>query len=649
MNNYTEAHIKTLKGLEPVKKRPGMYIGNTAFEGLHHLAVEVIDNAVDEALAGYARSITVELHKQNQKVVVSDDGRGIPVGIHPEEKRPTLEVVLTTLHSGAKFDNSVYKTSGGLHGVGLSVVNALSKWLRVTVCRDGYKHVQEYAYGNPLTGIKKEKGFYRSGTRVEFIPDFSKFSVKEFNEKIFKKRLEELQYLTPKVVFLFKVYGTDRELEVEERFYSERGLYDFVDKLRKDDEKAIVSPSYVELNKDSQSYRICFVVTDRAEEKCISFVNNIRTIDGGTHVTLYRTAFARALSNFVKSRKDSFDSDIIEETRKSIISIIDVRLTDPLFESQTKVKLRNTDISKLFLSDLIKQFRLFFEENSTEILDVLQVASEAVKQRKRFREQIKNLKKKIKKQSSRLPVKLADCTCRDVSKRELFLVEGDSAGGSLKKCKDDKTQAVLPLRGKVLNVERAVAETILANEELLAIASAIGLDLPDLENGDFREMLRDSEYVAEQIKKLRYSKMIIMTDADADGYHIRALLLSYLYTFFPYLIETGKVYVVEPPLYRIKMKNKSIYCKDDQALEEALKDVKGNYVVQRFKGLGEMNPEELFETCVDPQKRVLIEVQIEDARRAAETIKTLFGDSAQARRDFIQEYSNKVSAEVIYS
>jgi len=649
---YSESNVRVLEGLEAVRKRPAMYIGNTGIEGFHHLVYEIVDNAVDESFAKVCKKIQVSLLDDNV-VRITDNGRGIPVMKHAQTGRPTVETVMTVLHAGAKFDNGAYKVSGGLHGVGLSVVNALSAWLEVEVHRNGQIWKMRCERGVPVEipvaecGIPPEKltemfedtanlqtssieclgTTKKTGTIVTFQPDIELFEVSEFSPVRLSKRLEELSYLVPKVRFIIDSPQTSQT------FYSTKGIDDL---LLKHCSEHRGFPVSIELETADATLNIAMAFNQTGTERLYSYANGINTHDGGTHVSTFRMALSKAVSMFSKDHMIKLPTGALEEIKSDVTAVIEIRLSDPQFESQTKVKLRNSNIQKTFLKLLIDAIKHELEKQTEIVEQILREAVTISAKKLKLKDELTRLKKTRNKVERSLPGKLSDCTSRKTAEREIFIVEGDSAGGSLKKCKNNKTQAALPLRGKTLNVEKADFEDrVLKNESLLSIAASIGL-----------------QFDAPDISSLRYGKVIIMTDADADGSHITLLLLSFFYTYFQDVIDTGKLYISVPPLYRVKNGSNSVYLAADSELDAYLDKLspraKEKAVIQRFKGLGEMNPDQLWETCVNPGTRRLLQVTVDDAEFARKTFDITLGTSADARKAFIRENASLLDDSFVF-
>lgn len=613
-NSYTADSIQVLKDLEGVRKRPAMYIGDTSVRGFHHLAFEIIDNSIDEALAGFCSEIVVKIHKDNS-LTVKDNGRGIPVEVHPQEGKPALELVLTVLHAGGKFDSKAYKISGGLHGVGLSVVNALSSMLKVKVYKNGKVYEQSYSKGKPLTKLTISGITQETGTEITFKPDEEIFQVKEFDYEILKKRLKELAYLNANL----KIKLIDERSSKEEKFFFEGGIKKFVQDLNKARE-TLHDVIYFSKQKEKLVVEVAFQYTADYQERIFSFVNNINTIEHGTHYTGFCTALTRVINNYIK--KLNLGKAVSgQDTREGLTGIISVKVPEPQFEGQTKTKLGNSEV-KSFVESITNEFLAeFFEENPAIAKLVVNRCLEAA----RAREAAKKAKELVRRKSvlnkTSLPGKLADCQEKDPSKAELFLVEGDSAGGSAKLAREKSFQAVLPLKGKILNVEKARFDKILKNSEIVSMITALGTGIKD-------------EF---DIKKLRYGKIIIMCDSDVDGQHITCLLLTFFFRYMPELIENGNLYIAVAPLYKVIYGKEHFYAYSDAELQKLLNKLKREYVVQRFKGLGEMNPDQLWETTMNPATRKLKQVTIEDAIIADEIFRILMGEEVGPRKQFIMQ------------
>ncbi|ACI19149.1 DNA topoisomerase (ATP-hydrolyzing) subunit B [Dictyoglomus thermophilum] len=619
-DKYTADSIQILEGTEAVRRRPGMYIGDTGVRGLHHLIFELVDNSIDEVMAGYCDYILVEL-KKDGAVVVADNGRGIPVDIHPQAKKPALEVVLTTLHAGGKFSNSIYKISGGLHGVGLSVVNALSSKLEVEVMRDGKIFYQVYERGKPITPLTVKGETDKTGTKIKFYPDPEIFETTKFDYDIVANRLRELAFLNPKVTIELRDERTGRS----NIFKYEGGLLEFIEYLSKGKE-VLHEPIYMEREEGNLILEIVMQYNSGYDELILSYVNNIHTIEGGTHVTGFRTALTRVVNNFARSwglwkENESLSGD---DVREGLTAIVSVKVPDPQFEGQTKTKLGNTEVRKFVEKVVEEELTEYFSKNPDTGKLIITKIIEAYRARQAARKARELVRRKSLLESTLLPGKLADCSEKDPAKCELFIVEGESAGGSAKQARDRRYQAILPLRGKILNVEKAQHLTkILSSEEIKAIIASLGTGIGQ----DF------------DLSKLRYHKIIIMTDADVDGAHIRTLLLTFFYRHFRPLIEGGYIYIAQPPLYLLRKGKEERYAYSEEEKEEILKEwgYPENVYIQRYKGLGEMDPEQLRETTMDPQKRILLQVTIEDALEAERLFSILMGNNVEERRNFIEQ------------
>jgi len=626
-NSYTAKDIVVLSGPLGIRKRPAMYIGSTGGAGFLHLIYEVIDNAVDEAMAGYCHNITIKLTKEGEVDVaeVSDDGRGIPVDIIPKVNRPALEVVFTSLHSGAKFDNKIYKVAGGLHGVGLTVVNALSEYTEVTVKKDGKIYRLRFSRGMPTSQIEVIGESPETGTTVRFKPDMEIFSVKSFDGVLLSERLKSISYLSPGLRIRLRDERGDQPRE--EEFYSSLGLIDFITNLRRDREQ-ISKPIAISKEADSTKIQISLQYVKSFNEELLSFVNKIKTTEGGTHVTGFRAGLTRAITNYVEKRVKRQNLPTIEgeDTREGLIAIISLMMQNPEFEGQTKEKLGNTTIKQIVENAIYSGLSDFLEENPLEAQKIVGVVLRAADAREAARRARELSRKKNLLDSGVLPGKLADCTETDPEKAELFIVEGESPAGSSKQGRDRMYQAVLPLRGKILNVEKASEERILNNEELRALVAALGTGTDESFN----------------ITKLRYKKIIFLADADVDGSHINTLLLTFFYNKLRPLIVNGNVYIAQPPLYRISKGKEITYAYSDAQLKELVGN-NSKVAVQRYKGLGEMNPDQLWETTMDPKRRVLKKISIKDAELADELFRILMGMDVEPRRRFIEEHSTEVS------
>jgi DNA gyrase subunit B len=627
---YTANDIIVLSGPQGVRKRPAMYIGSTGSSGFIHLLFEVLDNAIDEAVAGFCKNITVRLENEDGVDVaeVSDDGRGIPVDIMPKLNKHALEVIMTSLHSGAKFDNKTYKVSGGLHGVGLTVVNALSEYVEVIVKRDGKKYRQRFGKGNVLSHLEIiSEHVDGTGTTIRFKPDTEIFSVRNFDTLLLTERLRDLSFLNPNIKITFTdARETPEEVTV---FYSQNYMQDFLDYLRKG-RKEVTKPIIMNKQVDSSSLTVAIQYIEGYSEEVLSFVNNIRTYEGGSHVTGFHAALTRAISNYISKNSKKVMKDIEiegDDTHEGLIGVVSVLMQNPEFEGQTKEKLGNTSIKSLVENAVYTYLSTYFEENPLEagkVLNKVMKAAEARAAAKRARELVR---KKNLLEGAVLPGKLADCSETDPEKSELFIVEGESAAGSSKQGRDRNYQAILPLRGKILNVEKAVDEKIFGNAELRAIATALGTNMGSSVNAD----------------NARYKKIIFLTDADVDGSHIKTLLLTFFFRYLRPLIDRGYVYIANPPLYRLAVGKEVRYAYNDQELNNMLKESNGKGTVQRYKGLGEMNPEQLWVTTLNPETRLLKRVTIKDAELADSIFSVLMGMDSKERRRFLEEHSSEVS------
>ncbi len=624
IESYEAGDIQVLEGLEAVRRRPGMYIGSTDRRGLHHLVYEVVDNSIDEALAGACDHIDITIHPEGSVTVV-DNGRGIPVQIHEQTGKSALEVVHTILHSGAKFGGGGYKVASGLHGVGVSAVNALSEWLEVEVKREGKVYSQRYERGLPVTPVKEIGKAEGTGTTTTFLPDPEIIHPLDYNFDVLVQRFREMAFLTRGLMIHFLDERDAREMS----FYFEGGITSFVRYLNKN-RNALHAPIHVEKEVDSAMVEVAIQYTDGYSESVYAFANNINTVDGGTHLTGFRSALTRTLNDYARKSgvlKDNEPNFAGEDTREGLTAILSVKLTDPQFESQTKAKLGNAEIRGQVESVISEALSTFLEENPREARAIVKKCLNASRARIAARRARDLVIRRSALESSTLPGKLADCSERDPAKTELFIVEGDSAGGSAKQGRDRHFQAILPLRGKILNTERARMGRILKNRELRALISALGAGI----SGQL------------DLSGLRYHRIIVMTDADVDGAHIRALLLTFFFRYMEPLIENGHLFIAQPPLYRIESKRQVYYAYTEAERERLLKKLNGSKVsLQRYKGLGEMNPEQLWETTMDPEKRTLLQVTIEDAAAADRTFDMLMGSSVPPRKRFVQTHAKEV-------
>jgi len=637
---YSAENIKVLEGLEAVRKRPAMYIGDVGKRGLHHLVYEVVDNSIDEALAGYCDRVIVVFNKDGS-VTVEDNGRGIPVDIHKEENKPAVEVVMTVLHAGGKFDKGSYKVSGGLHGVGVSVVNALSEWLWVEVNRDGKIHRQDYKIGDPQNKLKVTGTAKKTGTRVCFYPDNTIFKTIKFEYSIIAERLREQAYLNSGLEIILK----DERVEDGETdsFKFKGGLSDFVRYL--DENNSPLHNKIITVNKEDGEVPVDVALRygNTYNDNILTFVNNINTIEGGTHLSGFRSALTRAMNNhatknnLIKAKKNEKITLTGEDFKEGLTAIISVKVAEPQFEGQTKTKLGNGDVKGLVDKVVYEGILDFLEQNPSIGRRVIEKALLAARSRSAARKARELIRRKSALGGSSLPGKLADCSNRDPAFSELYLVEGDSAGGSAKQGRDRRTQAILPLRGKVINAEKARIDKLLSNNEVQSMITALGAGFGGSEDDAGEKSAGDFDP-----EKLRYHKIIIMTDADVDGSHIRTLLLTFFYRKMKQVIDGGYLYLALPPLYRVSQGKKEAYAYDDNErdllIERMRKDNKNTKVsMQRYKGLGEMNPGQLWETTMDPETRTLLQVSVESAAEAAETFQNLMGSDVEARRTFIEK------------
>ncbi len=627
-SSYAAKDIMVLEGLDPVRKRPGMYIGGTGPDGLHHLVWEVADNAIDEAMAGHAKNVIVELLPDN-KVSVFDDGRGIPVDIHPHTKVSALETVLTTLHAGGKFGGEGYKVSGGLHGVGVSVVNALSEWLRVEVHREGGLYMQEYKRGKPVAKVKKIGTSKITGTKVVFLADKEIFETIEYSVKRIMERLRQQAYLTKGI----RVNFIDRREDPVSAygFYFEGGVMSFASHLARNKKPLQEDIFYIHKQYEKVEVEVAFTYVDDIETKELSFANNINNPDGGTHVTGFRSAITRTLNNYARSEnylKEKDENLTAEDTREGLVTVISVKLPEPQFEGQTKARLGSPEARPAVESVVNEALKDFLEKHPQEGRRIIEKVLLAARARKAAKAAKDTVMRKGALEGLTLPGKLADCTSKKAEESELFIVEGDSAGGSAKMGRDRKTQAILPLRGKILNVEKSRLDKMLANAEIRSLVIAIGAAIGQ----DF------------DISKARYHKIIIMTDADVDGAHIRTLLMTLFYRYFHPMVAAGYVYAAQPPLFKLQQGKEIRYAYSAEEQTKVLKEMekKGTVSVSRYKGLGEMNPDQLWETTMSPENRVLKQIDIDDAEAADHLFDILMGDEVEPRKQFIQTHATKV-------
>jgi len=626
-HHYDATTIQVLKGLEAVRRRPSMYIGDTSTRGLHHLVYEVVDNSVDEALAGYCSKISVTIHLDNS-VTVEDNGRGIPVDMHPTQKKSALEVVMTMLHAGGKFDHQTYKVSGGLHGVGVSVVNALSEWCEVEVYRDGKIHYQKYEKGNTKGEVKETGKTNKTGTKTDFKPDPEIFPKIDFNFDVVSARLRELAFLNKGL----EISIADERSKKSHNFKYEGGLAEFVKYLNEGKEPLHPKVIYFHKEKEKVDVEIGLQYNDTYVENIFSYVNNINTIEGGTHLVGFKTALTRTINNYIQKTGLIKNGEGLslqgEDTREGLTGVISIKIPDPQFEGQTKTKLGNSEAKGIVEQITGENLIDYFEENPGIARRIAEKIVLAARSREAARKAKELTRRKSALDSASLPGKLADCSLDDPKLCEIFIVEGDSAGGSAKQGRDRKFQAILPVKGKILNVEKARIDKVLSNEEIRTMITALGTGIKE----DF------------SLEEARYHKVIIMTDADVDGSHIRTLILTFLYRYMKELFEQGMIYIAQPPLYRVKKGSTEKYVYSDEEKEQALKQMGGGdgINVQRYKGLGEMNPEQLWKTTMDPETRTLLQVTLEDAAEADHIFSILMGEQVEPRRKFIEENAKYV-------
>jgi DNA gyrase subunit B len=627
---YTAGQIQVLKGLEAVRKRPGMYIGSTSARGLHHLVYEVVDNSIDEAMAGFCTRVDVTIHEGNG-ITVQDDGRGIPVDVHPTEKVPGVELAMTTLHAGGKFDKDTYKVSGGLHGVGVSVVNALSGWLEVRIRREGREYHQRYERGIKTKELEDRGASKGRGTTVSFQPDDEIFTETEYNYETLSNRLRELAFLNKGLEIVLTDERAGRE--AEETYKYEGGLAEYVGYLRGSRKPLHDNVVYFEASKPEAEIELAMQYDDGFSENTHTFVNNINTHEGGSHLTGFKAALTRTINDYARRNKifkkdESLSGD---DVREGLTCVLSVRVMEPQFEGQTKTKLGNSEVRGAVEAAVNEQLSIFLDENPKAAKSIIEKSLQAARAREAARKARDLARKKSALEGGVLPGKLADCSLNEPSMTEIYLVEGDSAGGSAKQGRDRQYQAILPLKGKILNTERARIDKILSNDEIRAMITAIGTGIRD----DF------------DIEKARYHKIIIMTDADVDGAHIRTLLLTFFFRQMPELIEAGYIYIAQPPLYQLRKGRTEHYAYSEDERVDILKRIGGNgsakgVNIQRYKGLGEMNPDQLWKTTMDPETRTLMRVQIEDGAIASQLFDRLMGDDVEPRREFIEKNARYV-------
>ena len=628
-DEYKADQIQVLEGLEAVRKRPAMYIGSTGESGLHHLVYEVVDNSVDEAMNGHCDTIDVTLHSDGS-CSVKDNGRGIPIDNHPVYKVPALEIVMTKLHAGGKFDSDTYKVSGGLHGVGVSVVNALSKWATVEVHRDGGIYLQKYKFGNIDTKLEKIGNSEDHGTTVSFMPDDGIFETIKFDFSILRYRLRELAYLNAGIKI-----SISQEKGESETFQYEGGISEYVTYLNAGRTALMSKPLFVSGEKDQVQVEAALQWTTAFRENIHTFTNNIATREGGTHLSGLKTSLTRTINSVARKRKQLKEKDPPldgNDVREGLTVILSIKVPEPQFEGQTKTKLGNSEIKGIVDTIMSECLSDFFAENPSDSKIIISKCIQAFQAREAAKKARDLTRRKGILEGGGLPGKLADCQSKDPALSEIFIVEGDSAGGTAKQGRDRGTQAILPLRGKILNVEKSRIDKILANTEVMALITAMGCNITGVEEDEVFEL-----------EKARYHKLIIMTDADVDGSHIRTLLLTFLYRHMQGLIHAGYVYIAQPPLYKISKGKKLDYAYDDRQLAKLTKEYGSGYSISRYKGLGEMNAGQLWETTMDPSQRTLLQVTIEDAELADKAFEELMGDDVQKRREFIEANATKVA------
>ena len=626
-NAYTAESIKVLEGLEAVRKRPAMYIGSTGKDGLHHLIYEIVDNSVDEALADFCKKIEVSINKDGS-VTIEDDGRGIPVDIHPQYKVPAVQVALTKLHAGGKFDKKTYMISGGLHGVGISIVNALSKKFLIQVKRDGKLYEQEYSRGDPKGKLKVVKDVDKkdTGTKITFWPDEEIFSTVKFDYTVLEVRFREIAFLNPGL----KINLEDENKNKKEEFFYSGGLIEFI-KWVNSSKEVLHKPIYFKREINDTIIEIAIQYTKSYNESIFGFVNTINTPEGGTHISGFKTALTRAINDYAKKNKSIKNESITgDDTREGLSAIISIKIPNPQFEGQTKTKLGNSEVKGFVDSIVSSSLSAFFEENPQVAKKIVSKSVDAAKARLAAKKAKDLVRRKNAFSLGGLPGKLTDCSSKKKEMTEIYIVEGESAAGTCKTGRDREIQAILPLKGKPLNVEKSSSAKTLSSEEIVNIITAVGTGVG--ENFD--------------INKLRYGKVVIMTDADVDGEHIKTLLLTFFFRFMPNLIENGNVYVALPPLYRIRKGQKDYYVYSDEELKKSLEKISGNANVTRFKGLGEMSSDQLWSTTMNPKTRKIKKIFIEDALEADKTVSMLMGDDVQSRKNFISENAKEANLDI---
>jgi DNA gyrase subunit B len=623
-SDYSASDIQVLEGLQAVRKRPSMYIGSTDGRGLHHLVYEVVDNSIDEALAGFCDKVDICIHSDGS-VQVDDNGRGIPVDIHPKYKKPGVEIVMTILHSGGKFDKKSYKVSGGLHGVGLHVVNALSEWLDVKIKRDGKLYEQRYERGTPVTELKVAGDTPERGTSVRFMPDREIFETTIYSFDVLTHRMRDLAFLNSGIRISIKEEANARE----EVFQYNGGIVEFVNYLNKN-KNVLHEPIYIKAEKNGTIIEVALQYNDGVADSTFTYANNINTAEGGTHLIGFKAALTRSINDYARKNRLLKNGDTGlsgEDVREGLTCVINVKLLEPQFEGQTKTKLGNSDVKGIMESVFYEKFSEYMMENPPTAQQIISKSVLAMMAREAARKARELTRRRGLLDGGSLPGKLADCAERDPLHSELFIVEGESAGGSTKQGRNKQFQAVLPLRGKILNVEKAQLDKIFKNEEIRTLITAIGTNIKE-------------EF---DISKARYHKVVLMSDADVDGAHIRTLLLTFFFRYMPQLIDKGYIYIAQPPLYRIARGKQQLNAYSDREKDDLLKQVGDGAAVSRYKGLGEMNPEQLWETTMDPERRTLLQVTVEDAIEADRLFNVLMGDAVEPRREYIYQHAHEVT------
>ncbi len=637
---YEAKDIQVLKGLEAVRKRPAMYVGSTGNRGLHHILFEVVDNSIDEALAGYCTQVIVTLHSDTV-ASVEDNGRGIPVGLHPTLKRPAVEVVMTQLHAGSKFGGGSYKVSGGLHGVGVSCTNALSEWLEVTVWREGKEHFQRYERGRPVSELQVKGPAERTGTLVKFKPDAEIFDVCKFNYETIARRLKELAYLNKGLVIILQDLRTGET----EKYHFEGGISAYVQELNSTREPLYLMPVHLEGEQDQVRIEVAMQHHDGYNETLLGYANSIYTVDGGTHLTGFKSALTRTINTYARNHgllKEKEKNLSGEDVREGLTAIVSVYLPNPQFEGQTKAKLGNGEVEGLVAQLVNDQFGTFLEENPSVARRIVDKALTAARARAAAKRASELVKRKSALESTTLPGKLADCNSRNPEECELFIVEGQSAGGNAKQGRNSRFQAILPLRGKILNAEKNRLDRLLRNEEIQALIAALGTGIQHSANGNGEG--GDNGNDGFDYSKLRYHRIILMADADVDGSHIETLLLTFFFRYMRPLVEKGHIYIAQPPLYEVKVGKESHFAYSDEELEKLREQFKGKrYRVQRYKGLGEMDVDKLAHTTMDPETRTLVQISVDELAAADQMFSVLMGPAVAPRREFIAKHAKQVA------